>query len=350
MTTPATDAHLRPENPAPAGTAALARVTRSGRVESWHRGALVVIENGAVVFAVGDPDQMVYARSAVKPLQALPLLERGVAARLQLSTRELALVSASHNGTPQHVDVATGLLAKGGFTAEDLRCGPHLPFDKQAALAIAKNGGKARKPHNNCSGKHAGFLLLAQELGVDSSRYLDPGGDSQELVKQTVAAMADVDPTQVETGLDGCGAPSFWMPLSGIARAFARLTNPDGLDPVRAQACRTMLDAVTREPVLLAGEGRLCTALVRALPGKVYPKNGAEGIYAVGLPGRNIGMAIKVADGQERGYLPVVVDALRALGMFDEVPDSLRDFHRVPIYNTQKRHVGDVTCAVAWPW
>jgi L-asparaginase II len=307
------------------------------------------------VFAVGDPERMVYARSAVKPLQALPLLERGVAERLQLSTQELALLSASHNGTPQHVEVARSLLQKGGFGEADLLCGPHPPFDKKAALSIAQSGSKPQRIHNNCSGKHAGFLLLAQELGVDSSRYLDPDADSQQLVQQTVAAMAEVDPTRIQVGLDGCGAPSFWMPLVGIARSFARLTNPDGLDPVRARACRSMLDAITKEPLLLAGAGRLCTALVTALPGQVYPKNGAEGVYALGLVGRNIGIAVKVADGHERGYTPVVVDALRALGLFDGMPDdvvpeALRHFHRVAIHNTQKRRTGEVTCAVDWPW
>ena len=337
-------------DPDTANTGVLARVTRSDRLESWHRGALVVIENRDVVFAIGDPEQMVYARSAVKPLQALPLLERGVAQRLRLSTRELALLSASHNATPQHVEVVRGLLEKGGFGEDDLLCGPHPPFDKRAALDIAQSGAKPQKIHNNCSGKHAGFLMLARELGVDSSRYLDPDADSQQLIKQTVAEMAEVDPARMQVGLDGCGAPSFWMPLAGIARAFARLTNPDGLESVRARACRSMLDAVTQEPVLLAGQGRLCTALVTALPGRVYPKNGAEGIYAIGLAGRNLGMAVKVADGHERGYLPVVVDALRALGLFGEVPDGLRHFHRVPIHNTQKRRAGEVTCAVAWPW
>jgi len=174
--------------------------------------------------------------------------------------------------------------------------------------------------------------------------------DSQQLVKQTVAAMAGLEPEQLEVGLDGCGAPSFCLPLSGIANAFARLTNPNGLDAVRARACRSLFDAVTQEPVLLAGEGRLCTALVRALPGQVYPKNGAEGIYAFGLAGRNLGLAIKVADGNKRGYLPVVVDALRSLGLFDQVPDGLRAFHRVPVWNTRERQTGEVTCAVDWPW
>jgi len=246
--------------------------------------------------------------------------------------------------------VVQGLLEKGGFTEADLGCGPHAPLDREAALAVARSGGKPQKLHNNCSGKHAGFLLLARDLGVASANYLDPHSESQRIVKETVAAMADVDVEQIETGLDGCGAPTFWMPLAGIARAFARLTNPDGLDPVRAGACRSLFGAITREPFLLAGEGRLCTALVRALPGQVYPKNGAEGVYALGIAGRKLGLAIKVADGQERGYLPVVVDALRALGLFDEVPDGLRHFHRPPVWNTQKRQVGVVTCAVSWPW
>lgn len=332
--------------PISSSAALLTQVTRSDRVESWHRGVVVVVEDDEVTFALGDPHQMVYARSAVKPMQALPLLER----RQDLSTAELALLSASHNGTPGHVAVVAGLLAKGGFGEQDLGCGPHPPFDKEAALAIARSGGKPNRLHNNCSGKHAGFLLLARELGADPGTYLDPESQTQQVVRESVAALAGMAAEELAVGLDGCGAPSFWMPLASIARAFQRLTNPKGLGPVRERACRALFAAVTKEPVLLAGEGRLCTALVRALPGQVYPKNGAEGIYALGVAGRNLGLAVKVADGNERGYVALVVDALRALGLLDPVPQSLVDFHRVPVRNTQGRRVGEATCVVDWPW
>jgi L-asparaginase II len=327
----------------------LATVTRSGDVESVHTGSLVVVAEGSVRLAIGDPRQLVFCRSAVKPLQALPLVERGVAARLELGLQELALTSASHNGTDAHTAVAAAILARGGLVADDLLCGPHAPFDRPASRAITAAGGKPQKIHNNCSGKHAGFLLLAADMGVAKADYLDPECASQVLIRRTVAEMAGLAPDALTVGLDGCGAPTFRLPLENLAAAFANLTNPVGLAPVRAGACRTMLEAITKHPAILAGEGRLCTALIRSAPGRIYCKNGAEGVYAFGLPGRGVGVAIKIDDGSERGYLPVVVDLLRELSLWPDVPDRLREFHRVPVRNTQKVRVGEVSSAVEWP-
>lgn len=327
----------------------LSTVTRSGHVESVHTGSLVVFADGAVRYSIGDPRQAVYCRSAVKPMQALPLVERGVATRLELGPEELALTSASHNGTEHHTAIAARILARGGFTPDDLRCGPHAPFDGPSSRAIAARSAKPQKIHNNCSGKHAGFLLLAADMGVSKEDYLDPETASQSLIRRTVVEMAGLSPADITVGLDGCGAPTFRIPLENLAAAFANLTNPEGLSPVREEACRTMLRAITEHPVTLAGEGRICTALIRSQPGKIYCKNGAEGVYAFGLPGRGIGFAIKIDDGSERGYLPVVVDLLREIAFWSEVPETLRAFHRVPVRNTQKIHVGEVTSVVQWP-
>lgn len=325
--------------------AILSAVTRSGRIESRHRGSLVVVDRGVVRLALGDIDQGVYARSAVKPLQALPLLELGVADALALSLAELSLTSASHNGTPAHTAVAEQILARGGFSPEDLLCGPHSPMDPVASRALTAAGEKPRKIHNNCSGKHAGFLLLAQAMGVDKSRYLDPESASQLLVRQTVAEMAELETEAIKVGMDGCGAPTLFLPLLSLARGFANLTNPQGQSAVRTGACQTLLRAITAHPDVLAGEGRICTALIRALPGAIYTKNGAEGVYAFGLPGRGIGAAIKIDDGRQRGYFPVVIELLGALGVFpDGIPESLRMFQSVPVRNTLKVPVGEVRC------
>jgi L-asparaginase II len=162
----------------------------------------------------------------------------------------------------------------------------------------------------------------------------------------------------VPTGLDGCGAPTFVLPLEALARAFCRLANPTGLAPVRAAACRTILDAVGQAPALLAGEKRFCTALLRQWPGRVFAKNGAEGVYVVALapdPARRrwpgaLGIAVKIDDGSDRGYQPVVVDLLRQLGALPApLPDALARFHRQPLRNTQQKLVGEVHCVAAWP-
>lgn len=316
-------------------------------MESWHRGSLVVVEDGRLVHSLGDPQQPVYCRSAVKPMQGLPFMELGLAEKLGLGDGELAVMIASHNGTDKHVQTVASLLGRGGFSENDLRCGAHSPFDKKTGMEIARRGEKPRRIHNNCSGKHSGFLHLAAALGVSPEDYLEPECASQVRIREVVAEMAGIDGTELELGLDGCGAPTFRMPLAGLAQAFAVFANPDGLSSVRSAACQRLVQAATREPVLLAGEGRFCTALVRSAPGLLLGKNGAEGVYALGLVGRRIGIAVKVSDGNERGYWPVVVRVLKELGVWDEVPAGLSKFETVPIRNTQKILVGEVTSAVS---
>ena len=335
-----------------AGDVDLSVVTRGDRVESVHRGAVVVVTRAGRVWARGDVESSLWARSAVKPFQALPLLERGIADRLGLGVRELALLSASHDGTEAHVAVVDRMLGAAGLSRDDLGCGPHAPFDKKSSFAIAASGGRPERVHNNCSGKHAGFLMLAQDLGAPVERYLDPYGPGQRLVRETVAAMVGVAADAIPVAGDGCGAPTLGVPLRGLALGFCRLMNPGGLEPVRADACARLRRAITEEPTLLSGENRICAALIRSAPGAVYPKNGAEGIYALGVesdrvPDGGFGLAVKVRDGAERGYWPVVVDLLLRLGLWDEIPDGLRRFARVPVLDTNKNQVGAVESVLA---
>ncbi|MGE3173523.1 MAG: asparaginase [Planctomycetota bacterium] len=337
----------------------LSTVTRSGRVESWHRGAVAVWHDGDLLLAAGPAQAPVICRSATKPLQALPFLERGLDRTLELTAGEIAVMCASHGGTRAHTDTVRRFLLRGGFAEDDLGCGPHAPFCAETRRELLARGERPTRVHNNCSGKHTGFLHLARACGDDLSGYLDPGSRSQREVAAAVAAMAGVDGVP-ERGIDGCGAPTFVLPLAALARAFARLANPDGVPAVRAAACRTILAAAGREPELLAGRGRLCTALVRTAPGRVFAKNGAEGVYAAALapdpqrrrcPGA-VGIAVKAHDGSDRGYQPVVVDLLRHLGAFGDgattVPDDLRGFWQPAVRNTRGDEVGAVRCAVDW--
>lgn len=334
----------------------LALATRSGHVESWHRGAVAVRHGDELLLAIGDVEAPVFARSATKPLQALPFVEHGLPERLGLPPEELAVVCASHDGAAVHTAAVRSLLARGDLPESLLGCGPHAPFDTEARLDLVRRGEKPARAHNNCSGKHTAFLLLARQCGDDLATYLDPACRSQQEVAAAVAAMTGL-PRPPEIGLDGCGAPTFRLPLSALATGFVRLANPEALPPVRAAACRTILDAVGRAPVLLAGERRLCTALIRTWPGQCFAKNGAEGVYAFGIAGiatggrwpRGLGIAIKVDDGAERGYQPVLIDLLRHLDLLpDELPAALAAFHRLRLHNTQQKPVGDVYCVAPW--
>ncbi len=346
----------RPLAAAPANPI-LSVATRSGQVESWHRGAVAVCHDGAPALALGDVERSTFVRSAVKPLQALPFLERGLAEQLGAADAELAVMCASHDGTEAHTAAVRSLLARGGLDEAQLGCGPHAPFDPHSRGELQRRGAQPGRLHNNCSGKHAGFLHLARSCGDDLARYLAPDSRAQREVQAAVAAMTGC-PEPLELGLDGCGAPTFRLPLAGLARAFSRLANPIGLASVRAAACRRILAVVGRAPTLLAGERRFCTALVRAWPGACFAKNGAEGVYALALapdprrvrwPG-GLGIAIKVDDGAERGYQPVVVDLLLRLGAFvdDQVPPALQAFHRLAIDNTQRVRVGEVHSVAPW--
>ncbi|MBL8755039.1 MAG: asparaginase [Planctomycetes bacterium] len=334
----------------------LAVATRSGAVESWHRGAVVVVHGDEVALRLGDVERPVFARSAVKPLQALPFLERGLDSRLGLPADELAVMCASHDGASVHTAAVRSFLARGGLREDQLGCGPHAPFDQEARLALLRGGERPARVHNNCSGKHTGFLHLAAACGDDLGAYLDPDCRSQREVNAAVAAMAGLD-APLPTGLDGCGAPTFVLPLVALARSFCRLANPTALPAVRGDACRRILHAVGQAPSLLAGERRYCTALLRQWPGRVFAKNGAEGVYAVALapdPARRrwpqaLGIAVKVDDGHERGYQPVLVDLLQRLGALPAVlPRELAPFAPVPIDNTQKKRVGEVASVAPW--
>jgi len=323
------------------GDVLLSQVTRSGVAESVHHGSLVVVEAGRTVLELGATDQAIWCRSAVKPFQSLPLVESGAAERFGLEAKELAVVTASHEGTAEHLALVRSVLAKGGFSPGDLRCGPHAPYDADARRELVRGDLSPTPMHNNCSGKHAGFLLLARHLGVPTETYLELESPVQDLSRRAIADMAELPVDALGLGLDGCGAVTFAMPLSALARAFSRFAAP-GLAEARREACARIHAAVVKEPHAYSGRRHFCKALIEASGGKILPKNGAEGVYALAVPSRGLGLAVKIADGNERGYFPVVVEALRRLGVLEPGPE-LEAFWHAPVLNTQGRRVGEAT-------
>jgi L-asparaginase II len=214
----------------------LSEVRRGGVVESRHHGSLVVVRDEQVVKTLGEVSSVIYPRSAVKPLQALPLVERGGVERFGLGDDALGLACASHDGTAQHISVVRRMLAAGGFDETALQCGPHTPSNEDAARGLVRAGRSPSRLHNNCSGKHAAFLLLARLIGADPARYREPTEPVQRAVHDAVAAMVGCE--RLEGHVDGCGAPALRMPLVALARGFARLVTPRTLEASRATACR----------------------------------------------------------------------------------------------------------------
>jgi len=298
-----------PDNPV------LVRLWRGDAVESQHRGAWVLTDaDGRVLDGAGEYTAPFFTRSSVKCLQALPLLETGAADRFRYGPPEIALALASHNAEAIHTTRVAGMLAAEGLEPRHLLCGPQAPGDPAARGELARRGEQPGAIHNNCSGKHAGFLGLALQLGVPPERYLDPRAAAQALVRRAVGEMADVPPEELGSATDGCSAPTFRMPLTALARAFARVASPAGLAPERRRACERMLASVAAHPELIAGNHkRICTDIARVTRGRLFPKLGGEAIYAIGVCGAERALALKIDDGGYRALHAVIVGLLRRL-------------------------------------
>jgi L-asparaginase II len=290
---------------------------RGGVIESRHRVDFVVVRaDGTVLAAAGDIERGVFPRSAIKPLQALPLVESGAAAAFGVSEAELALATASHGGEPRHVAGVRRWLARLGLGADDLECGPQLPSHQPSADVLLRAGEAPSRLHNNCSGKHAGFLTLARHLGVPTRGYVSPDHPVQRLIGETLRELTDL-PDLPPPAIDGCGIPTFPLPLRLTALAIARFADPEGLGAARAAACRRIAKAMRAHSELVAGEGRPCTLVMQAVP-EVLVKTGAEGVYVAAWPARRLALALKVLDGAGRASPVALMTLLDRLGALDD--------------------------------
>ena len=295
----------------------LVEVLRGGCVESAHAGAVAVVDaDGASVVSLGDVSRPVFPRSAVKLLQALPLVESGAADRLGLGAEELALACASHNGEPEHVRTAAAMLAKAGLDAAALECGAHWPYFEPAQRGLAQRGERPSALHNNCSGKHAGFLCLACALAQgDDVRAFARGYVAPEhaLMREVTAALADstgCDLGHAPRGIDGCSIPTYAIPLAALARAYAKVATGLGVAPGRARAMRRLREAVAAAPFMVGGSGRFDTRVMQRLGERACIKVGAEGVYCAALPQRGLGVAIKIDDGNNARAAEVTMAAV----------------------------------------
>jgi L-asparaginase II len=292
----------------------LVEVLRGALVESRHRGAVAAVDaDGRAVLSIGDTRRPVYPRSAVKALQALVLVESGAAGRYGLTDEELALACASHSGEPGHVATATRMLARAGLDPSALRCGAHWPLHQPSAQALARAGGAATALHNNCSGKHAGFLCAACALDADRASYIEPSHPVQRAVKAVLEDLAGKTVGEDVCAVDGCSVPTWALPLDAMARAFARFGSGTGLAPARAAAAARLRAACAAAPWHVAGSGRFCTEIMQRFGGRVFVKTGAEGVYCGALPEQGVGIAVKCDDGAGRAAEVMMAAALSRL-------------------------------------
>lgn len=344
---------------------ALANVYRGAHLESVHSGSIAVVDSrGRLLAFAGDPGLRTCLRSAAKPFQGIPLLEYGGLEEYDLTGEEIALTCASHGGEPVHTTTAAALLRRGEFDEEDLLCGAHVPYDEKSASELRASGEEPSPLHNNCSGKHAGMLLLTQSMDVSASHYIDPDHPVQVLMRDTLADFAGLTSDEIPIAIDGCGVPAFFLTLYRTAFAYARLmatsegaAAPGALDRYAGSASH-VVEAMTSFPYFVAGNWSITTPLMSAFGGELLAKEGAEGFYAMALsPALNaeltetlkltddaaIGIALKIDDGSMgRGRNPVILRTLELLGIDLSARPELHRYREWPLRNVVGTLVGDV--------
>lgn len=302
----------------------LVETLRGSAVDLRHRGAIAVSDaKGRLIWSTGDVERPVYPRSAAKLFQALPLVESGAADHYGLSDRQLALACSSHSGEDGHVETARAMLETVGLGEADLACGAHWPiFGQEQLIEFAGRGKTPTQLHNNCSGKHAGFLCAACHQDIDLVGYVDAAHEIQSQVKAVQEAMTGFRLGEEVGAVDGCSIPTHAFPLRALALGFARVATGEGLESGRAAATRRLMSACIAHPWFTAGTNRFCTRIIEAGEGAIYAKTGADGVYVAALPTIGLGVALKCDDGSTAASeLMLAAVLLRLLGDDD---DNLR--------------------------
>jgi len=330
----------------------LVEVRRGGITESRHRGHVVAVEpDGKVIAQLGVAATVTFLRSSAKPFQALPLLVSGAADAFGFTDREVALACASHNGEPIHTELVASMLQKIGLGPEALKCGVHEPYSVAAARELRERGEQPTVLHNNCSGKHVGMLAVARHLGAPIETYNQAEHPVQLAIGKAIAQFSGVPVEDLAVGTDGCAVPVFGITVKAMALAYARLVAPPpSFDDATRNACGRIVRVMSSYPELIGGTtDRLDTEIMRAAPGLLISKVGAEGVYTAGvLPSdqwpRGLGLALKIEDGDDKRARPtVVIEALRQLGVLrDESLEAVARYAFFPILNRPGDLVGEV--------
>jgi L-asparaginase II len=329
-------------NPAP-----LVEVTRGEHVECIHFGSVAVVDaRGELLYQAGDPHFLTFTRSTLKPFQAVPFLHAEGPARFGYTTREIALLCASHSGEAMHTRTVQSMLRKAGLDEHHLRCGCHEPIFYSVLQQQRPVGETFNQIHHNCSGKHAGFLAYCVQHGQSLESYLDPDRPLQQAVRKSVAHFAGLSESDLKRGTDGCSAPNYAMPLSRLALAYARLAQGEQ-DPIYGAALGDLYHAMTTHPELVSGTGRNDLAFMRTAPADWVAKVGADGVQAIGVRSAGLGIAIKMADGNMRALYTAAVAVLQQLGLVTSPEASpLAPWLRPQLKNCMGLHTGEVRATV----
>ncbi|NRP71289.1 hypothetical protein ILFOPFJJ_02173 [Ensifer psoraleae] len=328
----------------------LVEVTRGNLVESRHRGTVIVVDgDGNTVFSLGDTDAAVFPRSACKAMQALPLAESGAADAYRFGAKALALACASHSGEPEHVALAAEMLAAAGRDVDALECGAHWSFDQKTLIAQARSIEAPSALHNNCSGKHAGFVCACCHSGTEVRGYVGYDHPIQQEIRGVMESLTGAILARDNCGVDGCSIPTYAVPLKGLAHGFAKMATGVGLAAERSRASRRLVEACMAEPFYVAGTKRACTRLMRAAPGRIFAKTGAEGVFCAAIPEKGVGIALKCEDGTTRAAEAMVAATLaRFFADEPQIHTALMAQANHPMRNWNGMHVGDVRVTEAF--
>ena len=323
-------------------------VRRGKKEESFHRGrAVVVNEAGERILSIGDVEAAVFPRSCLKPIQALPLVASGAAEKYSLSDAEIALACGSHGGSPLHVATAQSILKKIGSSCDALECGVHWPLDSGESRALAARREEPTVLHNNCSGKHCGFLAVGAVRGLDVAGYTNASHPIMREVTSAISLMTGVELDESQACVDGCAIPAFSMPLARVATGFTRLGNGESLSPSLASAAARIRSAVAQSPLMLSGKGTVDTCIAAECRSEVFVKSGAEGVMAAAIPAIGYGLAVKIDDGAHRAATAVMANLLLQVLQKHEIATAktmevLQSYARFPLKNWNGTTVGSV--------
>lgn len=316
----------------------LVNVTRGNKIESIHRGHLVIVNSkGDILYQLGNTDFNICLRSCAKPLQALPVITTGAADTFNFTPAELAVMSGSLNGQDFQVKTIKSILNKIGLDESSLQCGVHRPSHRATAKKLQEEGKKPSHLHNNCAGKHTAMLTLCVHHGWPLDNYVSKEHPVQQLIVKAVSSMTEVSIEKIGIGIDGCGVPVFFLPLKNLAISYSKLTSTSDQDIHR------LMEAILSHPEMIAGDERICTDIMKVLGNKVFAKTGAEGGYAMSLMEKGWGVAIKIEDGNNRAMQPVVIEILKQLDIITrKEEDKLQTYHHPVIKNHRKETVGNI--------
>jgi len=322
-------------------SAILVKVYRKKTIESIHHGAVAVVDSsGKLLYAVGDPDFLTFLRSSAKPFQALVVVESGTSEAFGFPQQEMAIIAGSHNGEKKHVRIVRSILKKIGLNKSYLKCGTHVPH-YYTAFGMTPPKKKFSPLQHNCSGKHAGMLAVCVYEGWNLEKYLSPRHPVQKLILRKISELCEYPERRIKIGIEGCGAPTFALPLKNMAIGFSKLKSFISKKQLTSQSLQVLADSMWRYPEMVSGRGRLDYELAIASKRNILAKAGAEALHCGVILDKGYGLAVKILDGSRRAVAPACIEVYRQLGVLNRRQlKDLDDFVSASIYDHQRKKVG----------